>query len=125
MNKYSDLDDKQFIDSIKKKENTSFMNDKTNDTSTIINYKKTPEPVISSQLNNFMRDSRGLKANITDKTLSHPRSTVSLLGATAKKIRPDSPSMTILKSKKCLDDSRVEQLKKQTNKSFDLNGIKV
>ncbi len=73
-----------------------------------------------------MRDSgRTDKSRSLNGSMIRPQSSCNISYSTMKpKLRSDSNSSTnLLKSRKSLNNSRMEEIKKQTNKSFEDNGI--
>ena len=122
--KQIDSENKKSFDSFSGKGNSSYINDRTVDT-TFYN-KKSSDATGTSNLLNYMRDSgRTDKSRSLNGSMIRPQSSCNMSYSTAKpKVRSDSNSSSnLLKSRKSLNNSRIEDIKKQTNKSFEDNGI--
>jgi hypothetical protein len=108
------------MDFIKKKEH-SFINERTTDSTLPRRPQHGIEP---NQFNKYFRGAKEFRNSIdSTKSLTRPKSCTTINGLTPKKIiKPESPSMKILKSRKSIDESRAEQIRMINNKSFEANG---
>jgi hypothetical protein len=115
----------------KTKENSSYNNDKTNDTTLP---RQNTQAKIQNHLYNFVKDSKDLKISRDYNTGAasysgmHGRTQSSKnlnCSYSAAKIRAYSPAISILKGKSTLNESRSKEIIRATSKSFDDNGKQI